>query len=92
MAKTKSTAPPRPQSRWLSLLGGMVLGFIWGTLMWGLVTLFGQNSGGSKGWLYIAVSMAMIGGGVSAIFGAFGARGRGERIGPKIRRSGKDTE
>ncbi len=65
---------------------GMVLGFAWGSLMWGLVTLFGQKSGGVKGWLYIAISLAMIGAGVAAIFGAFGARRRGERISPRIRR------
>ena len=92
MAKAKTTASPRPQNRWLVLLAGMVLGFMWGTLMWGLVTVLGQNSGGVKGWLYIAVSMAMIGAGVAAIFGAFGARAQGQRIGPKIRRSRKDAE
>ena len=92
MAKEKTTASPRPQNRWLMLFAGIVLGFMWGTVMWALVTVFGQNSGGLKGWLYIAVSMGMIGGGVSAIFGAFGARGQGERVGPKIRRSRKDAE
>jgi predicted lipid-binding transport protein (Tim44 family) len=92
MAKSKSPAPPRTQNRWLSLLGGMVLGFVWGTIMWGLVTLFGQETGGVRGWLIIAVTMGMIGGGVAAIFGAFGAVGRGERIGPRLRRSRKDAE
>ncbi len=74
----------------MSLAAGIGLGFAWGSLMWGLVTLFGQETGGVKGWLYIAVSMAMIGGGVSAIFGAFGARSRGERISPRVRGSNDD--
>lgn len=68
------------------LATGMLLGFVWGSIMWGLVTLLGQKSGGVKGWLYIAVGMAMIGAGVAAFFGAIGARRRGERISPRIRR------
>ena len=92
MAKSKTAATARPQNRWLMLLAGIALGFVWGSVMWGLTTMFGQETGGLRGWLIIAVTMGMIGGGVSAIFGAFGAVGRGERIGPKIRRSRKDAE
>jgi uncharacterized membrane-anchored protein len=92
MAKSKAPAPARPQNRWLMLLSGVALGFVWGSVMWGLTTLFGQETGGVRGWLIIAVTMGMIGGGVAAIFGAFGAVGRGERIGPRLRRSRKDAE
>lgn len=77
---------PRSDNRWLQIGVGMILGFVWGSAMWGLVTALGQRSGGVKGWLYIAVSMAMIGAGVAAIFGAGVARRRGERVGPKIRK------
>jgi len=92
MAKSKSAATARPQSRWVLLLGGIILGFLWGTLMWGFAALIGQKTGGVKGWLYIAISMGMIGGGVSAIFGAFGAVRRGERVGPRFRRAPKDPQ
>jgi hypothetical protein len=54
--------------------------------MWGFATLIGQETGGARGWLLIALPVAMIGGGVAAIFGAKGARSRGENIGPRIRR------
>lgn len=81
--------PQRQQNRWMTLAVGMVLGFVWGSAMWGLVTLFGQRSGGVKGWLYIAVSMAMIGAGVAAFFAAVGARRRGERIAPRVGRRDK---
>ena len=70
----------------MTLALGLVLGFAWGSLMWGLTTLFGQDTDGVRGWLYIASSMAMIGGGIAAVFGARGARGRGERIGTRFRR------
>jgi hypothetical protein len=64
----------------------VALGFTWGTIMWGLATLFGQETRGVFGWLYIAIPVAMIGGGVSAIFGARSAKSRGERVGPRFRR------
>ncbi len=82
----RRSTPARSENRWVQIGVGMLLGFVWGSAMWGLVTLLGQRSGGVKGWLYIALSMAMIGAGVAAIFGAGSARRRGERIGPKIRR------
>ena len=60
--------------------GGFVIGFIWGTIMW-LIT---GMQGDAKVWIYIALTMAMIGGGVAAIFGAMNARKQGERISPRM--------
>jgi hypothetical protein len=63
------------------VLVGCVIGFVWGTLMW-LIT---GMDGGARVWGYLAITMAMIGGGVAAVFGAWGVRRRGERITPKVR-------
>jgi hypothetical protein len=52
-------------------------------VMWVIFELAGQESG-ARGWAYLTISMAMIGGGVAAIFGANAARKRGERISPRI--------
>ncbi len=60
--------------------GGFVLGFLWGSVMW-LIT---GMQGGAMVWIYLALTMAMIGGGVAAIFGLRTARKRGERILPRI--------
>jgi hypothetical protein len=76
----------RQASRWTTLGFGILLGFAWGSLMWLITTAFGQNTGGVRGWLYIALSMAMIGGGIAAVFGAAGAKKGGERISPRFRR------
>jgi hypothetical protein len=71
--------PPR-----LVVLGtGALLGAIWGTVMWAIFELAGQESG-ARGWAYLALTMAMIGGGVAAIFGANAARKRGERVTPRL--------
>jgi hypothetical protein len=59
---------------------GLLLGFAWGTIMWAIT----GAEGGWKVWLYISLTMAMIGAGVAGIFGAMGARKRGERISPRI--------
>jgi hypothetical protein len=59
---------------------GLVLGLVWGTLMWGIT----GAEGGWKVWLYIALTTAMIGAGVAGVFGALGARRRGERVSPRI--------
>ena len=83
MAKNST---PAPGARWRALALGLILGFGWGSLMWGFATLIGQQTGGVRGWLYIAISMAMIGGGVAAVFGASAARRRGERVAPRIRK------
>jgi hypothetical protein len=81
----------RPPQR-LALLGlGALLGGAWGSVMWLLFELGGQESG-ARGWAYIAITMAMLGAGVAAIFGTVGAKRRGERIGPRLRfgRRGRD--
>ena len=60
--------------------GGFVLGFLWGSLMW-LIT---GMQGGAMLWFYLSITMAMIGAGIAAIFGAMNARKRGERISPRM--------
>lgn len=74
----KSTPPEgrsaRPQmSRKGVVLSGMALGALWGSLMWLAFQLAGRESG-ARGWAYLAITMAMIGGGVAAVFGAAWAR------------------
>ena len=78
-------------SRVLVLATGAVLGLAWGSVMWLIFEAAGRDSG-VRGWAYLAVTMAMIGGGVAAIFGANAARKRGKRIAPKLpyRRRGSD--
>jgi hypothetical protein len=66
------------------LATGVVLGAVWGSVMWLIFELAGRDSG-PRGWAYLAVTTAMIGGGVAAIFGAHAARKRGERVSPRLR-------
>jgi hypothetical protein len=73
----------RIPSRVALLLTGAVLGAAWGSVMWLIFELAGRESG-ARGWAYLAVTMAMIGGGVAAIFGANAARKRGERVSPRL--------
>lgn len=81
---TKQEGAEAPQrSRIAIVLTGVVLGAVWGTLMWGLFELLGRDSG-VRGWAYLAFTVAMLGGGVAAFFGATGAARRGEQIGPKL--------
>lgn len=86
MSPPQSDSRRRPGSRWKTLGLGILVGFAWGSLMWLITTAFGQDTGGVRGWLYLALSIAMIGGGVAAIFGAAGARKSGERVSPRFRR------
>lgn len=86
MSSRQPEAPRRPGSRWLTLGFGVLLGFAWGSVMWLLTTAFGQDTGGVRGWLYLSLSIAMLGGGIAAVFGAAGARRSGERISPRFRR------
>jgi hypothetical protein len=80
-----STPAPRERSR-LAVLGiGILLGAAWGSVMWLIFELAGRESG-VRGWAYLAITMAMIGGGVAAIFGANAVRKRGERVSPTFRR------
>jgi hypothetical protein len=95
VAKRPDDSPQADQgrvpSRVLVLATGAVLGLAWGSVMWLIFEAAGRDSG-VRGWAYLAVTMAMIGGGVAAIFGANAARKRGERIAPKLpyRRRGSD--
>ncbi len=66
--------------------GGFVIGFLWGTVMW---VIFGMPDG-AKLWIYLALTGAMIGAGVAAIFGLRTARKRGERISPRMSLKGAD--
>lgn len=69
--------------KWVA--GGLTIGFVWGTFMW-LIT---GMQGDVKVWMYLALTMAMIGGGIAAIFGAMNARKKGERITPGLPRRTK---
>jgi hypothetical protein len=81
---TKQDGADAPQrTRIGTVLTGVALGAVWGTLMWGLFELLGRDTG-VRGWAYLAFTVAMLGGGVAAFFGATGAAKRGERIGPRI--------
>jgi TRAP-type C4-dicarboxylate transport system permease small subunit len=82
-AAAPAPAPAKPPNRVLIIVTGVVLGAVWGTVMWGIFALAGQNSGLS-GWAYLTVSIAMLGAGVAAFFGAVGATRRGERVTPRI--------
>jgi uncharacterized membrane protein YgaE (UPF0421/DUF939 family) len=62
------------------VLGGFVLGAVWGTIMWAITA----SDSGLQVWVYLALTMAMIGAGVAGIFGAMNARKKGERISPRI--------
>lgn len=89
MARTRlsrDTLPPRL----LALFIGMGIGAAWGAVMWVIASLTGTDSGVS-GLFYLMITTAMIGGGAAALFGAFGARRRGEKVHPKLpyRRPGK---
>ena len=52
--------------------------------MWLIFEVTGRRRG-ARGWAYLALTTAMIGGGVAAFFGANAARRRGERMGPRLR-------
>ncbi len=87
MARKPPPAAPerRAASRTRTVLAGVGLGALWGSLMWLIFEIAGRESG-FRGWAYLAFTLAMIGGGVAAVFGATGARREGERISPRVRR------
>ncbi len=89
-AKPAQPVPAKPPSRVAIILTGIVLGAVWGTVMWGITELAGQDSG-VRGWAYLTITIAMLGAGVAAFFGAVGASRRGERISPRLfgRRKGR---
>ena len=82
-SREPAAAPVKPPNRFMILLTGVVLGAIWGTVMWGIFELAGRESG-VRGWLYLTITIAMLGGGVAAFFGAVGATRRGERVSPRL--------
>ncbi len=84
MASDRSR-PGLMDNRFALVLAGVVLGALWGLVMWGLATLLGNDSG-VRGLVYLVLTMAMLGGGVAAFFGVFGVVRRGERVAPRIRR------
>ena len=90
MAKksNKPPAPPAPTSRWRIVLTGVLLGALWGVVMWGINAAIHQSSSGVV-FLYLVLTMAMIGGGVAAFFGAIGIRRGGESVTPRFRRRSK---
>ena len=71
-----------PFPRVLQVLMGAILGFAWGSILW----LIKGQQGGPRIWLYIALTSAMIGCGVAAIFGARIVRRQGERVSPRAPR------
>ena len=87
MAKRSQTPSPVTQrrlpARLVALVTGVALGAVWGAVMWLIFEVAGRDSGG-RGLAYLVVTMAMIGGGVAAIFGASAARKRGERVFPRL--------
>ena len=94
VAKRSDTTPAAPRrlpTRVAILLTGAGLGAAWGSVMWLIFELAGRESG-VRGWAYLAITLAMIGAGVAAVFGANTARKRGERVAPRLpyRRRGSD--
>jgi hypothetical protein len=87
MAKRSGTPAPaderRLPSRLVALITGVALGAVWGAVMWLIFEVAGRDSGG-RGLAYLVITLAMIGGGVAAIFGASAARKRGERVVPRL--------
>lgn len=73
------------QNRIGIVVAGGLLGAVWGLVMWGLTAVLGQDPGGDA-LVYLVVTMAMIGCGVGAFFGALGVRRRGGRVSPRVRR------
>ena len=78
MQRMKEKGGDTGRLKWVG--GGFVLGFVWGTIMWLITGMQGTVSL----WFYLSITMAMIGAGVAAIFGAMNARRRGERISPRL--------
>jgi hypothetical protein len=90
MAKqpNNTPTPTEPISRWRIVLTGVVLGALWGVVMWGINAAIHHSSSGVV-FLYLVLTMAMIGGGVAAFFGAVGIKRGGESVSPRFRRRGK---
>lgn len=84
MAKQTKDRKDYSTSRMRTVALGVLLGSLWGGVMWGIFTLAGRETDG-RSLAYLIISMGMIGGGVAAIFGVNQVRKRGERVTPKIR-------
>ncbi|MCB0883049.1 MAG: hypothetical protein KDC33_12655 [Thermoleophilia bacterium] len=84
MANEKQTSAWRG-NRFVIIALGAVIGALWGMVMWGVMSVLGQDSG-VRGLIYLAVTMAMIGCGVAAVFGAVAVKRHGERVSPRVRR------
>lgn len=69
--------------RLAAMLVGVVIGAAWGAVMWLLAGL-GDNDPSGRELAYLMFTLAMIGGGVAAIFGTVGARKRRERLFPRL--------
>jgi len=85
---TTSPAPPAAPNRWRIVMTGVLVGALWGVVMWGINAAIHHDSNGTV-FLYLVLTMAMIGGGVAAFFGAVGIRRGGESVTPRFRRRGK---
>jgi hypothetical protein len=88
MAKQPSTTPaPRPSSpsRWRIVLTGVIIGALWGGVMFGINAAIHGSANGIV-FTYLVITMAMLGGGVAAFFGAVNVRRGGESIGPGFRK------
>lgn len=81
---TPPAEPARRMSRTRVVLLGVALGAAWGSVMWLVFEIAGRDSG-ARGWAYLAFTIALMGGGVAAVFGATGAKRSGERISPRVR-------
>jgi len=79
-------AEPMPQfeplNRWAVIGLGAVIGFGFGSFMWVVTGLKGDW----HVWLYLAMTTAMLGVGVAAVFGASMVKRQGKRVTPKMRR------
>ena len=88
MAKQPPTTPTPPSSsmsRVRIVLAGVILGAIWGGIMFGVNAAIHGSANGVV-FIYLVITMAMLGGGVAAFFGARTVRRSGESIGPGFRK------
>jgi hypothetical protein len=80
-ARTRERPPLPP--RLGAVFVGVLIGAAWGTLLW-LLRGLGDADHSAGALAFLVISLGMIGGGVAAIFGTFGAHRRGERLFPRL--------
>lgn len=80
--RTETERRPRLPPRLGILFTGAAIGAAWGFVIWLLAHIGGDPSG--RVLVLQVVSLAMIGGGIAAIFETVNARKRGERLYPKL--------